>query len=149
MFHHQVLLVWDSVRNMDVGWWTVPAGSSLSLQHPVFQLRDVRLNCNEEKSPRKEMEEVSYQERQRSSSTSQDRSRMQEATNTDNIAIKDIHQQACGGSHLFSRKTNFKRWIEGAEITGSSSSFWFLVKFLVCLIILRPLLSGLWLNLFR
>ena len=112
---YKVLLVWDPVRNKDVGWWTVPAGSILFLQHPVFQLRDVRLNCNEEKSPRKEMEEVSYQERQRSSSTSQDRSRMQEATNTDNIAIKDIHQQACGGSHLIFKEDKLQKVDRGSR----------------------------------
>ena len=41
--------MWDSVGNRDVGWWTVPVGSSLSLQHPVFQLRDATLApCLEE-----------------------------------------------------------------------------------------------------
>ena len=53
--------MWDSVVNRDVGWWTVPVGSSLSLQHPVFQLRDVTLaSWPEEQGWESEEEEPCY-----------------------------------------------------------------------------------------
>ena len=36
VFDAQILLVWDPVRDKDVGWCTGPAGSRPSLQHTVF-----------------------------------------------------------------------------------------------------------------
>ena len=40
---------------------------------------------------------------------------MQEATNTDNIAIKDIHQQACGGSHLIFKEDKLQKVDRGSR----------------------------------
>ena len=82
--------------NKDVGWWTVPSGSSLSLQHPVFQLRDV---SNKQS---KVLEEITSQKREETSSPKEDRGRIKVARNRDNNnTIQDSHQQRVKRSPLF------------------------------------------------
>ena len=120
---YKVMLVWDPVRNKDVGWWTVPADSRLSYQHPNFQLRDVNLKCEGEMNSKVIKENV-FQKSEETPSSLKQRSTIKLARNRNNKnANQNSDQYDVGGSPSKYQENKIPIEKRGSKSEGNSDLF--------------------------